>query len=600
MNDDHLGNNFPGIIIIPAAAQATVFFIWLKSFISFKRTVYNDVGTRLGAWGWAAPTEFKASVLSSSLIPPSIARRLRDVGRIAHEANLEAYAVGGLVRDLIMQRPTTDIDFVTVGSGTGIALAQHVGKALRGSRVHVYKNYGTAAVRIPARGDDAAIVLEFVAARRESYQRNSRKPRVEDGTLIDDLRRRDFTVNALAMHVHPARFGEIVDPFGGLQDLARGLLKTPLPAQETFDDDPLRMVRAARFAAQLNFEIHDDALAAMTAHAARLAIVSQERITDEVQKIIMSAHPDVGFTRLLETGLLTQFLPELEALKGAETRDGIGHKDNFTHTLKVLENVIAATNAQPPEATRWLRWAALFHDIAKPRCKRFDVKAGWTFHGHEDRGARMVPGLFRKLKLPIDERMEYVQKLVRLHHRPIALVDDHVTDSAVRRLLFDAGNDIEDLMTLVRADVTSKNPRRVRKYLNAFDHVDAKLVEVEANDQIRNFQPPLRGEEIMEALGVSEGLAVGIVKTRVREAILDGAIANDHEAAVALMMTMVDDAVRRGALFDKLMHDLKGRERTALGPIKELLVHHELPENDAAAIELLLDRGRRANPEADD
>ncbi|GIV58066.1 MAG: tRNA nucleotidyltransferase [Rhodothermaceae bacterium] len=468
---------------------------------------------------------------------------LRQVGEVAQRQGVAVYAVGGVVRDVMLGRPTTDIDFVTVGPGTGIRLAEAVAAALGGQTAHVYPSFGTAALRLAGfLPGDQALVLEFVAARRESYRANSRKPLVEDGTLEDDLRRRDFTVNALAIHLAPDRFGELIDLDGsGVRDLERRILRTPLDPLQTFEDDPLRMIRAARFAAQLGFTIHPETFAAMQRKAHRVRILSQERITDELQKIMTSPRPSTGWRLLFEAGLLEPLFPELAALKGVETIEGYRHKDNFDHTLQVLDNLIRLTRGRSGEATLWLRWATLLHDIGKPKTKRFKEGIGWTFHGHEDVGARMIPKIFRRLRLPSDERMRYVQKLVRLHHRPVALVDENVTDSAVRRLLFDAGDDIDDLMTLVRADITSKNPRRVRRYLRAFDEVEKKMAEVEEKDRLRNFQPPVDGHEIMQTLGLKPGPVVGRLKEAVREAILEGVIPNEHDAAFDYLMRIKDE-----------------------------------------------------------
>lgn len=466
---------------------------------------------------------------------------LRSIGEIADEKHIQAYAIGGVVRDLMLGRTTTDLDFVCIGDGSGLALAKAVAEEMNGTTVHQYPNFGTAAIRIHGDDEQDDMVLEFVGARRESYRRDSRKPIVEEGTLEDDQYRRDFTVNAISVHLSPDRFGEVIDPFNGRTDLADGILRTPLEPSRTFEDDPLRMIRAARFAAQLNFTIHRDAFNAMKAQAKRVRILSQERITEELQKMMSVRVPSIGFKILFSTGILAHLLPELTALNGVEEVNGHRHKDNFYHTLQVLDNLVEMVDDRPAEETLWLRWAALLHDIAKPRCKRFDRQSGWTFHGHEDRGARMVPKIFRKLKLPMDDRMRYVQQLVRLHHRPVALVDDQVTDSAVRRLLFEAGETIEDLMTLVRADITSKNPKRVKRYLHAFDRVDEKLGEVEEKDRLRNFQPPVDGHEIMEVLGIAPGRSIGILKNAIREAILEGEIPNEHDAAYAYMMRIKDE-----------------------------------------------------------
>ena len=471
---------------------------------------------------------------------------LREVGAIADRIGVSTYAVGGFVRDLLLNRRSTEIDFVTLGDtpGTesGIAVAEAVGKELGRCSVDVYPSFGTAAVRFSDKQRYPVELLEFVAARKESYRSDSRKPEVTRATLEEDQLRRDFTINAMAVSLTAGSFGTLLDPFDGRGDLDRRILRTPREPEQTFEDDPLRMIRAVRFAAELDFGIDAAALHAMHAKADRVGILSQERITDELQKIMLSDVPSVGFKLLHATGILDHFLEELSALQGVETVGGQAHKDNFFHTLQVVDNLVAMTSDRAATDTLWLRWAALLHDIAKPRCKRFQ-SGGWTFHGHEDRGARMIPGLFRKLKLPRDERMKYVQKLVRLHHRPVSLVDEAVTDSAVRRLLFDAGDDIEDLMTLVRADITSKNPGRVRRYLRAFDEVDQKMIEVEEKDRVRNFQPPVDGLEIMETLGLSPGKAVGILKDAIREAILEGRVENDHDAAFAYLMEIKDEVL---------------------------------------------------------
>lgn len=513
---------------------------------------------------------------------------LQAVGKVAERTGIEAYAVGGVVRDALLDRETTDMDFVSVGPGSGIRLAKAVAKELGGETVHVYENFGTAAVRVREGQFDTAMELEFVGARKESYRRDSRKPIVEDGTIEEDQRRRDFTINAMAVHVAPDRFGEVVDPFNGIADLEAGLLRTPLDPQTTFEDDPLRMIRGARFAAQLDFRISEDAFQAMIRQRDRVKILSQERITEELQKMVCAKTPATGFRILFETGLLNLILPELADLQGVEAIDGRRHKDNFYHTLQVLQNLIEATEDRPCPDTEWLRWAALLHDIGKPRTKRYSESAGWTFHGHEDVGSRMVKRVFRRLKLPLDERMEYVEKLVRLHHRPVALVDDEVTDSAVRRLLFDAGDDIEDLMALVRADVTSKNPRRVRRYLAAFDRVDKKMTEVEEKDRLRQFQPPVDGHEIMQVLGVREGVEVGIAKNAIREAILEGDIPNEYQPAYDYLLGIKHETLRRGQLFHVVVRSLRGPEKRAIGAIKEHLFMGELPPDDDAAIECLM------------
>ena len=518
---------------------------------------------------------------------------LRDIGRIAKREAIEAYAVGGLVRDVLLDRETTDLDFVTVGPGTGIELAEAVADAMGGRTAHVYPKFGTAAIRVPpeAWAPDPAeadtLVLEFVAARKESYRSHSRKPIVEDGTLEDDQYRRDFTINAMAVHLVPDRFGTLIDPFDGRHDLERRTIDTPLDPDDTFEDDPLRMIRAARFATQLAFRVSDRVFHAMRENAGRVDILSQERITDELQKIIVADEPSIGFKILEATNLLEPILPELQALKGVDEVDGRTHKDNFYHTLQVLDNLAERTQDRDSDDTRWLRWAALLHDIAKPKTKRFSKASGWTFHGHEDKGARMIPDLFRKLRLPTDQRLDYVQKLVRLHHRPIALVDEDVTDSAVRRLLYEAGDDVDDLMTLVRSDVTSGNPHRRRRYLNAFDRVERKMREVEEKDRLRNFEPPVDGYEIMDTLGIDEGVAVGIAKTWIREAILDGEIPNEHDAAFDYLMEIKDEALRRGDLFETMLQRMEGPERRATGAVKDAVFNDDLPTDDEAALQHL-------------
>jgi len=530
---------------------------------------------------------------------------LRTIGRVAEREEIEAYAVGGMVRDVLLGRSTTDLDFVTVGPGTGIELAEAVGDELGGRTAHVYPKFGTAAIRIPAAEalpedyTDDALVLEFVAARKESYRSHSRKPIVEDGTLEDDQYRRDFTVNAMAIHLTPDRFGDLIDPFDGRRDLERRTIDTPLDPEDTFEDDPLRMIRAARFATELEFRVSDRVFDAMGTQAARVEILSQERITEELHKILEADTPSIGFKILEASGVLEHFMPEIQRLKGIDEVNGRDHKDNFYHTLEVLDNVAERTADRPGNDTRWLRWAALLHDIAKPQTKRFDPEDGWTFHGHEDVGARMIPDLFRKWRLPTDERMDYVQKLVRLHLRPIALADEKVTDSAVRRLLYEAGDDIDDLMTLVRADVTSNNPARRRRYLNAFDRVEEKMRIVEEKDRLRNFEPPVDGYEIMETLDIEEGVAVGIAKTWIREAILDGEIPNEHDAAYNYLIDIKDEALRRGALFEAMQQRLEGPENRALGAIKEVVFEDpDLPEKREAALEYL--EGVKAKVLSDD
>jgi poly(A) polymerase len=519
---------------------------------------------------------------------------LRTIGRVAERETIEAYAVGGMVRDVLLGRSTTDLDFVTVGADTGIELAEAVAEELGGRTAHVYPKFGTAAIRLPIEEavpeshTDDALVLEFVAARTESYRSDSRKPIVEDGTLEDDQYRRDFTVNAMAVHLSPDRFGTLIDPFDGRRDLARETIDTPLDPEETFEDDPLRMIRAARFATQLEFRVSDRVFEAMGTKAHRVDILSQERITEELHKMLEADTPSIGFKMLEAAGVLEHFMPELQNLKGVDEVNGRDHKDNFYHTLDVVDNVAERTSGQPGEETRWLRWAALLHDIAKPHTKRFDPENGWTFHGHEDKGARMIPDLFRTWRLPTDERMEYVQTLVRLHLRPIALADENVTDSAVRRLLYEAGDAIDDLMTLVRADVTSNNPDRRRRYLRAFDRVEEKMRIVEEKDRLRNFEPPVDGYEIMETLGIDEGVAVGIAKTWIREAILDGDIPNEYDAAFNYLMTIKDEALRRGELFETMQNRLMGRENRALGAIKEVVFEDpDLPADREDALDVL-------------
>ena len=444
------------------------------------------------------------------------------VGSIADSMNRQCYVVGGYVRDLFLCRHSKDIDFVTVGSGIEVAetVARHLG---RGARCNVFKNFGTAQVKF------RDTELEFVGARRESYSHDSRKPVVEDGTLDDDLSRRDFTINAMAMSVNRDNFGELIDPYDGVGDLDRQLIRTPLDPDITFSDDPLRMMRAIRFATQLGFTIYDETFEAISRNASRIKIISHERIADELMKIMSSPVPSIGWTLLMNCGLLSYILPELEAMKGVETVNGRGHKDNFYHTLTVLDNVARKSD------NVWLRWGALLHDIAKPVTKRWDGKTGWTFHNHNFIGAKMVPRIFRNLRLPLNEKMKYVQKLVELHMRPIALVVDEVTDSAVRRLLFDAGDDIDELMTLCEADITSKNQVKVRQFLDNFALVRRKMVELEEKDRIRNFQPPVSGEEIMEIYGLSPSREVGQIKESIKNAILDGVIPNERDAALEYM-----------------------------------------------------------------
>lgn len=443
---------------------------------------------------------------------------------IVTENNLEAYVIGGFVRDLVLDRPSKDIDIVVVGSG--MDLAQKMAAKLRVKKVSLFKSYGTAQFKYKD------LEVEFVGARKESYQRDSRNPIVEDGTLKDDQNRRDFTINALALSLHADNFGDIIDPFNGLEDLEAGIIRTPLEPTKTYSDDPLRMLRAIRFASQLDFKIENKSLEAIKENAHRLEIISKERIIDELNKIILCDQPSRGFKLLFSTHLLKQFFPEMVALHGVDKVNGKTHKDNFYHTLEVLDNTAANSD------DLWLRWAAIMHDIAKPPTKRFDEKVGWTFHGHEEIGARMVPKIFRRLGLPLDAKMKYVEKLVRLHLRPISLVKGNVTDSAIRRLLNEAGDDIEDLMLLCNADITSKNEFKVRKYKKNFSLVKEKLKTVEEKDHVRNFQPPVDGKLIMDTFNIGPCSEIGTIKIRIKNAILDGRIPNEFEAAQQLMLEL--------------------------------------------------------------
>ncbi len=458
--------------------------------------------------------------LAEQLSPKSI---FEIISKAGDSLGVETYVIGGHVRDLILKRPSKDIDIVCVGSG--IKLAEKTAELLGSNiKVNFFPKFGTAQIRL----DDWEI--EFVGARKESYRADSRKPIVEEGTLQDDQNRRDLTINAMGIKLNKDSYGELIDPFEGISDLRKKLIRTPLEPKLTFSDDPLRMMRAIRFATQLDFDIVPDVFEAIMAMKERIHVVSQERITDELNKIILAPTPSYGFKLLYQSGLLTEIFPELVALQGVETMDGKGHKDNFYHTLQVLDNVALRSN------DLWLRWAALLHDIAKPATKRFDKKAGWTFHGHEEKGARMVPQIFRKMKLPLNEKMRYVRNLVRLHLRPIALSKETITDSAMRRLLVEAGPDFEGLMMLCRADITSKNPDKVKRYLKNFDRLEKKLEELEERDKLREFQPVITGEMIMNAFNLRPSREVGIIKEAVREAILEGIIPNSLELAYNYML----------------------------------------------------------------
>ncbi len=445
----------------------------------------------------------------------------RQIARLAAQQGVDAYVVGGYVRDHYLRRPSTDIDVVVVGSG--VALAEALGRELR-TKVSIFKTFGTAMLRTRD-----GIEVEFVGARRESYSSDSRKPQVEAGTLEDDQRRRDFTINALAWSLSEERFGELVDPFGGMEDMEDCLIRTPCDPDITFSDDPLRMMRGIRFAAQLGFMIEDETFEAICRNADRIRIVSRERIITELNKIVLSPVPSMGFELLERSGLLERIFPEMHALRGVERRGQHAHKDNFQHTLKVLDNVARRSD------DLWLRWAAVLHDIGKPRTKGYDPKIGWTFHGHEVVGSKMVPQIFRQLKLPMNEHMKFVQKMVFLHLRPIILSEDLVTDSAVRRLLFEAGEDVERLMLLCEADITSGIDAKVKRYLKNFELVRHKMKDLEERDRIRNFQPPITGELIMQTYGIPPCRLIGDIKERIKNAILDGEIPNEYEAAYGLM-----------------------------------------------------------------
>ena len=453
---------------------------------------------------------------------------LRMVGEEADRLGLECYVIGGWVRDLFLHRPSDDIDIVVVGSG--ILLAEKVAKRLgKGARLSVFKTYGTAQVK---KGD---LELEFVGARRESYQHDSRNPIVEDGTLQEDQDRRDFTINAMAICLNKARYGELLDPFDGVGDLERCLIRTPLDPDITFSDDPLRMMRAIRFATQLGFNLDGETFDAIERNKQRIEIITRERIDEELNKIMLSRRPSEGWILLDKTGLLPLIFPELAALKGIEVKDGRGHKDVFYHTLKVLDNVAESGGGL------WLRWAALLHDIGKPRSKAWDPQAGWTFRNHNYIGAKMVPKIFAKMKMPLNEKMEYVKKMVDLHMRPINLIEDTVTDSAVRRLLFEAGDDIDDLMLLCDADITSRNEEKKARYHQNYQLVRQKMVELEERDRIRNFQPPIMGDEIMEMFHLEPCSLVGELKAAIKDAILDGIIPNEYNAAKEYLMKIAEE-----------------------------------------------------------
>ncbi len=455
-------------------------------------------------------------------IPEHILSYIKEIGKEADSLNLEAYLVGGIVRDLILNRPCKDIDIVCIGSGIELA-KQSSFKIESASKVAIFKNFGTAQFTVQD------LEFEFVGARKESYRQDSRKPIVEDGTLTDDQNRRDFTINALAISINKNNFGNLIDPFNGVEDLKKRTIKTPLDPDITYSDDPLRMMRAIRFASQLQFSIAEKSYESIKKNAERIKIVSMERIAIELNKIILSPKPSIGFKLLYNSGLLHFVLPELAKLQFVKEKNGVRHKDNFYHTLEVLDNLSKNTD------DLWLRWSAILHDIAKPPTQRFHEEHGWTFHGHEVVGAKMVPKIFKRLRLPLDGKMKYVQKLVALHLRPISLTKENITDSAVRRLLFDAGDDIDDLMLLAQADITSKNERKVKRYLSNYEILKVRLSEVEESDKLRNWQPPISGNTIMETFQLKPCKEIGIIKNAIREAILDGEIPNEYEPAFEFM-----------------------------------------------------------------
>ena len=509
------------------------------------------------------------------------------VGDVADELHRECYVVGGYVRDIFLERPSNDMDFVTLGSGIEVAkaVARRIGKR---AHLAVFRTYGTAQVKT------RQWELEFVGARRESYHRESRNPIVEDGTLDDDQKRRDFTINAMAICLNKERYGELLDPFDGIGDLERRIIRTPLDPDITFSDDPLRMMRAVRFATQLGFDIYPETFSAIRRNAKRINIITRERIAEELMKIMTSNQPSRGWMLLDQCGLLPLIFPELAALKGVETVNGRGHKDNFMHTLQVLDNVADSSHDV------WLRWAALLHDVGKARTKRWDPQLGWTFHNHNFVGEKMVPKIFAKMRLPLNEHMKYVKKLVGLHMRPIALVEDEVTDSAVRRLLFDAGDDIDDLMTLCKADITSKNQNKVQRFRENFDLVKRKLVDIEEKDRVRNFQPPVDGEEIMQTFGLTPSRPVGYIKDAIKDAILDGIIGNEYAAAYRLMLNKAAELsiepVHKGHLCHTTMESPVGTLTIAASDEGIALIGWSADELDKIAARLKLEPVEAVTP----